>query len=215
MRFELPVFNISSYTNTMPPVRERERVQERLSQHRDDERFQHELKEMQETQDLREVDDDVEEVATLYEWHAAEHNHQPKTATWFIVLAIAATALVGLFIILANIIAAFTIALVSGLVYFIAQREPEILRYRIMVDGIAFNNTLYHFKELEAFNIIYEPDETKTAIFRSSRRFAPLLHMEIGAADPVTIRDILLEFLPEDQDLEEPLIDVYARRLGF
>jgi len=199
----------------MSPVRERERVEQRLDQHKDDERFQHELKEMQETQDLREVDDDVEDVATLYEWHAAEHNHQPKTATWFIVLAVAATILVGVFIMMANIIAAFTIALVSGLVYYIAQREPEILRYRIMVDGVAFNNTLYHFKELEAFNVIYEPGHTKTVIFRSSRRFAPLLHMEIGEADPVTIRDILLEFISEDQDLEEPLIDVYARQLGF
>jgi hypothetical protein len=62
---------------------------------------------------------------------------------------------------------------------------------------------------------VYEPDETRTVIVRSQRRFTPLLHMEIGDADPVAIRDVLIEFLPEDQNLQEPLVDIIARRAGF
>ena len=190
-------------------------VKHRLSEHREDKRFQHELKEMQETQDLDEIDDDVEDVATIYEWHAEEHNHQPKSSTWFIALAAFITLTVVFFIFIGNVIGAITIALVGGLVYFIAQKEPSMARYRIMVDGVAINNTLYHFKDLDAFNIVYEPDETKTVILRSKRTFSPLLHMEIGEADPVEIRDVLLEFVQEDQELEEPIVDIIARRLGF
>ena len=89
------------------------------------------------------------------------------------------------------------------------------MRYRILVDGVAMNNLLYHFRDLLAFNIVYEPGEVKTVILRSKRTFAPFIHMEIGDADPVAIRDILLEFLPEDQEMQEPLIDIVARRLGF
>lgn len=186
-----------------------------LHRHDNDSRFQHELKEMQETHDLREVDDDVEDVATLLEWHAPEHNHQPKSATWFIVLAVVITVFVGLFIFMANFIGAITTAIVGVLVYYIAQKEPAAMRYRLMVDGVAMNNTLYHYRDLEAFNIVYEPGETKTVLLRSKHRFSPLLHMEIGDADPVIIRDVLLEFAPEDLDLEEPIVDVLARRLGF
>ena len=47
------------------------------------------------------------------------------------------------------------------------------------------------------------------------RKGVDMIHMEIGDADPVAIRDILLEFGREDQNLEEPLIDIWARRLGF
>ncbi|MEX1997924.1 MAG: hypothetical protein WEA04_04625 [Candidatus Andersenbacteria bacterium] len=194
--------------------RQREHVKQRLAQHKD-ERFQHELKEMQETHDLREVDDDVEKVATLLEWHAEEHNHQPKSPLWYIVVAVVTTILVGIFLFTANFIGALTTAFLGGFIYYIAQKKPATLRYRIMVDGVALNNTLYHFRDLANFNVIYEPGETKTVIFRSKRHFAPLLHMEIGEADPLVIRDILLEFLPEDHDLQEPLVDIVARRLGF
>jgi hypothetical protein len=77
------------------------------------------------------------------------------------------------------------------------------------------NNLLYHYRDLATFNIIYEPGEAKTVLIRGKRRLAPLLHMEIGEADPVAIREILLEFLPEDQTMDEPMVDVIARRLGF
>jgi hypothetical protein len=180
-----------------------------------DERFQHELKEMQETHDLRDIDDDVEDVATLFEWYAEEHNHQPKSPTWFIILAVGTTILVGIFLFNANFIGAIATGFLGAILYHFAQREPKTVRYRAMVDGVALNNTLYHYKELAAFNIVYEPNHTKTVILRSKRQFAPLLHMEIGDTDPVLIRNVLLEFLPEDQTLEEPFADILARRLGF
>lgn len=202
-------------------VRERTRehtrqVRQDLREHKGDERFQHELKEMQEVHDLDEVDDDVEAEATILEWHAEEHEHRPKSPVWFAVLAAGITVAVGLqLIIYANFTGALTIAFVGSLVYYIAQHKSDTMRYRIMVDGIALNNVLYHYRDLENFNVIYEPGEVKTVMFRSKRRLSPYIHMEIGEANPVEMRDILLEFLPEDQDLEEPLVDILARRVGF
>lgn len=192
-----------------------EQTKQRLHQHETDQRFQHELREMEETHDLRDVDDDVEDVATLAQWHAVEHNHQPKSPAWFAVLAAGITVVSVGFLLTGNIIGAITIALAGGMVYYTAQHEPKVVRYRLMTEGVAFNNTLYHYRDLEAFNIVYQPGVVKTVILRSNRTFAPLLHMEIGDADPLAIRDILLEFVPEDQDLQEPLVDIYARRLGF
>lgn len=198
----------------MAASRQRMVRQQSVNEHHD-ERFQHELKEMQSTHDLRDIDDDVEDVATLFEWYAEEHNHQPKSPRWFIVLAFATTILVGIFLFTANFIGAIAIGVLGAVLYHFAQKKPKTVRYRIMVDGVALNNMLYHFKELTSFNIVYEPNHTKTVILRSQRQFAPLLHMEIGDADPVMIRTVLLEFLREDQTLEEPFADVLARRLGF
>lgn len=190
------------------------KIEQRLHGERDG-RVQHELAEMKETHDLREVDDDVEDIATLYEWQAQEHTHRPKNATWFAVFAGAITVVVGTLIFFGNIIGALTMALVGGLTYFIAQKQPATFRYRILVDGIAINNFLYHFRDLAAFNIVYEPGVVKTVLLRSKRMMAPMIHMEIGEADPVAMRDILLEFLPEDQEMTEPIVDIWARRLGF
>lgn len=200
----------------------REAVHERIEQaehdvavRRKDPRFQHELKDLREQEDLREVDDDVEDVATLYEWYAKEHTHRPKSATWFAILAASITVISVGFLLTGNFIAALTIALAGGLTYYTAQREPVTMRYRIMTEGLAFNDLLYHYRDINSFNIIYEPGETKVVLIRSKKPFSPLLHMEIGDADPVDIRDVLLEFAREDLDLEEPIADVWARRLGF
>jgi len=194
----------------------KEAAQARVSAKKGDKRWQHERKEMQETHDLREVDDDVEEATTLYEWHASEHEHRPKSPVWFALLAAATTILVSLMLfVYTNVLGAVTLAFVGGLIYYIAQQEPSIVRYRIMLDGIAMNNTIYHWEDLATFNIVYEPDETKTAIFKSKRIFSPYIHMEVGDADPVAIREILIEFVEEDQDIQEPMADIIARRLGF
>lgn len=192
------------------------RTQQDVQRHaKADSRFQHELQEMRETDDLREVDDDVEDVSTLFQWRAVEHNHQPKSATWYMVLAASITVISVGMAFFGNIIGAITIAFVGGLVYYVAQKDPDVFRYRLMTEGVAFNDTLYHYRDLDAFNIVYEPGATKTVLLRSKRTFAPLLHMEIGEADPVHIRDILIEFVDEDQDLTEPLVDILAQRLGF
>ena len=195
--------------------RTRERVRTRKKMKSDDTRVQREMAEMKQTHDLREIDDDVEDAATLYEWEALEHRDHPKSPRWFVVLAVATTLLVAFFIIMANYIGSLTTAVAGGLLYYLAQQKPRPVRYRIMVDGVALNNTLYHYRDLEAFNIIYEPGEAALVLLRSTRRFVPLVTMEIGEADPMALRDLLLEFLPEDPDVDEPMIDVIARRVGF
>jgi|GEM_PF-534047 hypothetical protein len=191
-------------------------AQKRVDEKVGDKRWQHELKEMQETHDLDEVDDDVEKAATLLEWHAEEHEHRPKSPVWFAVLAAGTTLLVAtMLFVFVNILGAITFAVVGGLIYYIAQQDPDIVRYRIMLDGVSFNKIIYHWEDLDAFNIIYEPDETKTVMLRSKRLFSPYLHMEIGDADPVQIREVLMEYVDEDQEIQEPMVDILARRLGF
>lgn len=202
-------------TRPQEAQRQRQAAQERLARTQADQRVQHELAEMRETHDLRDVDDDVEALATLFEWRALEHTHRPKSATWFAVLAGSIAVISAGFAVTGNLIAAITIALAGGLTYYVAQQDPKMIRYRLMTDGVAFNNTLYHYQDLDVFNIVYKPGETKTVLLRSHRPFAPLLHMEIGDTDPVAIRDLLLEFVREDLNITEPLVDIYARRLGF
>jgi hypothetical protein len=197
-----------------PQASHRGRVHRSLPEYKD-ERVQHELAEMKQTHDLDEVDDDVEQLATLLEWQAPEREDRPKTVRWYITVAATATLVVAGLIWVGNFLAALSVGMASALLYYIAQRQPALLRYRLMVDGVAINNILYHYRDIDAFNIIYRPGEVKTIIFRSKQTLAPLIHMEIGDADPMAIRDILLEFLPENDELEESLVDVLARRFGF
>lgn len=198
---------------TIPSVQPVVKVHRRLAQFGQNKRFQHELKEMKETEDLGKIDDDVEAAATLLEWQAPEHTHHDHSPRWFIALAATITATAGLFLFLANFMAAITIAFAGGLIYYLAQRQPATIRYRLMIDGIAVNNTLYHYRHQQGFNIIYQPGEVTCVIIRGKARFAPLLHLPTGETDPGAIRDILIQFMPEHPDMQEPFVDVWARRL--
>ena len=180
-----------------------------------DPRVKRELEEMQRTDDLRKIDDDVEDVATLFDWSALEHIHQIRNPQWFAVFAgVIALIAIG-FILMGNFIASLTIAMIGGYMFIVAQHKPSKIRYRLLTEGVALNTTLYHYKDLDSFNIVYEPGDVKTVILKSNKRIMPLIHMEIGNADPVAIREILIQFVQEDIHLEEPLIDIWARRLGF
>ncbi len=199
-----------------PQHKKIERIERDVEKHaHDDLRFRRELKEMQKEKDLRKIDDDVEDVATLFEWYAPEHLHQERSPKWFAIFAASITAIAVGFALFGNFIAALTIGMIGAYMFVVAQHEPSVVRYRLMTEGIALNNTLYHYKHLESFNIVYEPGNVKTVILKSRHRLVPLIHMEIGDADPVAIRDILNEFVREDIHLEEPLIDIWSRHLGF
>lgn len=180
-----------------------------------DPRVARELNEMRETDDLRKVDNDVEDIATLFGWEAPEHMHQIRNSQWFAVFAgVIALLSIG-FIFIGNFIAGLTIAMIGGYMFVVAQHKPSRIRYRLLTEGVALDTTLYHYKDLESFNIVYEPGDVKTAILKSRKRAMPLIHMEIGNADPVAIREILVQFVKEDIRLEESIIDVWARRLGL
>lgn len=153
--------------------------------------------------------------ATLYEWRAQEHGYQPRSARWYIGLAVGITLAAGVLVFFGNVLGAMAVALVGVLIYTLAQREPDLVRYRLMADGLAINDRLYHYQDLEAFNIVYEPGQVKTVIVKSKKMLSPLIQMEIGEADPLKIREGLMEFLREDLNLQEPITDTWARRLGF
>lgn len=151
----------------------------------------------------------------LYEWTASEHVHQVKSNQWYAAYIATGLLVVGAFVLLGSYLAALSLALIFILLFYIARREPALVRYRLMAEGVAINTVLYPYQNLTAFNVIYEPGGTKVVLLRPKRRLMPFIYLEVGDADPVTIRDILLEFVLEDQELQEPFSDILARRLGF
>ncbi len=193
----------------------RAQVQANLKKHAQDTRFIEERKKMESAENLAAVADDVEAEATLFEWRAADSAPASQSIRWYMILAVGVTVAVGLLAFLGNFMGAVAVAFIGVLLYVVSQRKPGEVRYRLMVDGIAINDRLYQYKNLAAFNIVYVPGQVKTVMVRSKKLLSPLLQLEVGDANPMEIRDILLEFLREDTNMEEPLTDAWMRRLGF
>ena len=212
LSYEIKNVSLVCYTMGMDANKVKRTVDTRAQK---DPRVARELNEMRTTNDLRQVDDDVEDIATLFAWEAPEHIHQIRNPQWFAVFAGVIALICIAFVFMGNFIASLTIAMIGGYIFVVAQHKPSLVRYRLLTEGVALGTTLYHYKHIDTFNIVYEPGDVKTVILKSDKRIMPLIHMEIGNADPVAIREILVQFVKEDVHLEEPIIDIWARRLGL
>jgi hypothetical protein len=180
-----------------------------------EEKIQQEYEAMAEERDLGKIDDQAEAAATLLEWEAKEHQHRPKTIWWYVALVGVGVVLSVVFWLLSNFLAIGVIVVAVALLIYVSYRPSVSRRYRLMVHGIAIDDMLYHYRDLKAFNFLYEPGEVTILLVKGNKLLNSLLALELGAVDPAAVRDVIAEYLPEDPEITEPLPDVLARRLGF
>lgn len=74
------------------------------------------------------------------------------------------------------------------------------------------NREIYEFNNMHSFWIFYEPPHIKLLSLHMKGKFVPYIHMPIHEEDPVKIREILLDFIPEVQH-EMTLVDTLERLL--
>ncbi len=151
----------------------------------------------------------------LLSWKAPEYEKYKKTNTWFFVVILVAALLILFFIFTGNFVTAITFIILAIILFYFSQKKPTMVSYALTKDGVAINKSLYLYKHLDSFWIVYEPGETKTLYIKSKKMFVPLLAIQIGNENPSQIRKILLEYLDENREDDEPLSDRIARKLRF
>jgi len=97
-----------------------------------------------------------------------------------------------------SILMAITFILIGMLGYIYAEREPRTIQMEINPDGIKVDNYFYEFDDIRSFWIFYEVEEgLKILSLHSKKTFLPYIHIPIGNANPIKIRETLLQYLPE------------------
>ena len=95
-----------------------------------------------------------------------------------------------------------------------ASRRPEMIVVEIRKNGVRAGDTLFPYRDLDAFGIVsYTPEHR--LLLESSRKLMPLIVVHI--ADDVDIdelREELEQYLPE-KELHESLPHLLLERLGF
>lgn len=151
----------------------------------------------------------------VIEWKTPEFEKYEKSNNWFLAVIAIAAALILIFVFTGNFVAAITFVILAIVLFYFSQKNPPESYFALTKDGVIINKNLYPYKYLESFWIIYNPGETKTLYIKSKKMFVPLLALSIGDQNPTRIREILLEYLDENKEEEEPLSDKIARKLRF
>ena len=150
-----------------------------------------------------------------FSWEAPEYEHFEKHPRWYWMMGVILTAIVVYAIVTNSILMAITFILIGMLGYFFAEREPRIIAMEITPDGVQVDNYFYEYDNLRSFWIFYEVEEDiKVLSLLSQKTFLPYIHVPIGNANPIRIRETLLHYLPEIKQ-ELTIIDRLERLIGL
>jgi len=147
----------------------------------------------------------------LLAWKFPEFNQYQRNKTWYITAAVITGLLIIYAIFTSNILFALVIIMLV-LVMIMMQRESREFEFSIYEDGVLFGEQFFEYKSIDSFYIIYEPPEIKSLFFEYKSIFHPRTPVNLMNQNPVKVREILLQYLPEDIEKEnEPFSDQIAR----
>lgn len=153
-------------------------------------------------------------LSIIFQWEAMEFEKTPKTKEWFWAGAILGAALIIVAIVQRNFLFGIIVVLAGFLVYVYSQKEPRKISFSISNRGVIIGKRLYEYDSLKSFWIFYEPPRIKELSIESKKHFMPRISLPLDEADPVKLREALIQFLPEIKH-EEDLSDMIAKRVGF
>lgn len=148
----------------------------------------------------------------LAHWQAPEYEVFERDKKWYLVVTLFLAGVVAWALYTDSPVMAITFILIGIVGYLHINNEPRILNFMITADGVVAGREIYEFDDLESFWIFYEPEGLKSVCLHNKSGVMPYIHIPIHEEDPVHIRQILLEFLPEEKK-EPGLMETMERLL--
>lgn len=146
------------------------------------------------------------------EWQAQEYEFHKKSPEWFWALGIITLAVALAAVVLENFLLAVMAALGGFSLALYGARRPKILAFKVDARGVTAGDKIYDYENIKKFWINYDPPRRKEMFIESKKTFSPLITIELGDADPETVRNYLLRYIKEEK-IEEPFIATLARLL--
>ena len=109
---------------------------------------------------------------------------------------------------------AITFVLIGVVGYIFINRDPQVINFAVTRDGIIAGREMYDFDAIKSFWIFYEPHDIKVVSLHTKSVLLPHVHIPIHDEDPVEIRRVLLEYIPEIKQ-DPSLVDTFERLLGI
>jgi hypothetical protein len=145
-------------------------------------------------------------------WKAQSHIEHSRSMGWYILFALVGLGLLAYAFYTQSITAGITFFLIIIVLLVLTNQPSREVTYKITKTGISVGNQTYPFKIIKKFWIVYNR-EVKTLNFETTAYLNNQISLQIGKQNPVEIKLILSEYLPEDLEKEESITESLARRL--
>ena len=151
---------------------------------------------------------------TLLHWRAPEFEMYERNKKRLSYVALFLLVVIVYATFTNNPIMAIVFVLIGIVAYLYANKEPRILDFRIVPEGVLAGNEIYEFENIHSFWIFYDPKYLKVISLHTKSYLMPFVHIPIENEDPVEIRRILLKYIPEIKQ-DHNLVEILERFLGI
>ncbi len=149
----------------------------------------------------------------IMSWEVSEYDKYERSKRWYIYASIVCLGVLVYSFFSSNFLFAVIIVLITIVVIMDDARQPDQVGFAIMEEGVAIGKKFIDYDELKNFSIIYKPrQDVKKLYFEFNNVFRPRLSINIDDANPLKIRDNLLNYLQEDLERDgEPLSEALGK----
>jgi hypothetical protein len=150
----------------------------------------------------------------LASWEFPEHEKMERGKWWYLIFGLALVGCLLYAYFSQNPMFAIILVLFIIIYIIIERRGITMVKATLTISGLFINNKFLEYKSFTNFYIIYYPPHTKSLYLQPKNNFKAIVHLPLQEENPITIREILLKFLPEDLTKEEiPATDGISRLL--
>lgn len=148
-------------------------------------------------------------------WRTLEYPYAEKGRDWFWAVGIVAVALAVASLILGNALFGALIIISACAIFLHAVRKPAYIRCEVGKRGFMVENTLYGWKDMEAFWIDDEAGDIVPLLhLKTKKPFSPYLSLPLRREDAAKLRGFLGRHISEER-FNEPLSHQLAEIFGL
>lgn len=151
----------------------------------------------------------------LLSWDALSFEKKAKDYRWYLVAGILILLAIGFLIWQKDWFTIVILLIVSAILFwYVRTTKPQKITYKVTPLGIYAGDRLYPFAEIHSFWMVYN-EKVKTLYLAFTRKYLPTLVINVGEVDPVSLKNVLLRRIPEQEKRGENMVDKIVRIVGI
>lgn len=151
--------------------------------------------------------------ATEISWDSVLNTAPAKTTAWYMLLTLVIAA--GALIWFRHDFLFSLVLVLAGIVLVLrSYTTPQKTHVVVSGSGITVGPETYYYHELKSFWLDYRPPHVRELSLEFKRAYRPMIRLPIETGNPLEIRTIMVQYIPEKEH-ELSFLDQLSRRIGF
>lgn len=141
----------------------------------------------------------------LYNWSFS--NDKNRGNLWYVIALSIMIGIVVWWFLSRQYVLSFLAILIAGVYFFVENNSEEIMYISITPLGFKLNNTFYDYSKIRSFSLIYEGENAVVLRLNLIKKGLKYLDLPINNEIALALKEVLPNFLKEDENGELGLSD--------